>query len=388
MKMILAKFLKYGFEFFIFMLFLGLPCNHALALPDIVRVNLFEARASVPFVRLKGSANLERPHARNLGSDDSQIIIEGQRNIVALYVVSGEKRKLLFKSKMVVLSERSLRGVALQFPGRDSLIYRGEILVKSKNSCLSVINNVNVRDFVYGVVASELPVGFHPEAKKALAVLTLTRLEFLPDGKAIGDSTKSELYSGATHVTQRVKDVIDSVWNKRLYYQGKLVLPYYHSTCAGSTSAGNDLFNDRSKTLNYLSSVDCSHCKESPFFSFKRSLVKTSEITSVFGGALPVVLKRDDSKRPVIIGAKSKGKPLSGYRAWILLGRALGWGKIPGTRYYLRSVENSNPPQVEVRSSGAGHGIGLCQWGANGLANQGETYQNILEQYFPLCKIK
>ena len=60
------------------------------------------------------------------------------------------------------------------------------------------------------------------------------------------------------------------------------------------------------------------------------------------------------------------------------MGQELGWDKVPGTRYkFIPSAEN-----IEVDSTGAGHRVGLCQWGASELARRGKSYKQILQYYF------
>ena len=356
----------------------------AFAIPETVSVRLFEARESSPVVYLKSSAELIYPHGLNISLRNKHIEIRARGLSVALYMVSGKKKRLLVKSNKLILKEVSSKGIALKFPKRSNLRYRGEIILKSRNSYLEVTNKVTAREFVYGVVTSELPRHFLPAAKKSLAVLTLSRLEFLPENKTIGDSTKSELYTGTTNVSTLDKELIDSVWKKRLYYNDSLVLPYYHSTCAGSTSTGVDFFKGSGEDLSYLSSVKCRHCKNSPFFEMKQCQVPKRKVTEIFGQVLPVVLKRDKAGRPMLVKVGHDAKPISGYKTWIKLGRNLGWSTIPGTRFYLKA----KPSSIEIQSNGAGHGVGLCQWGANGLAYQNYDYAGIIKYYYPLCEIK
>jgi stage II sporulation protein D len=79
------------------------------------------------------------------------------------------------------------------------------------------------------------------------------------------------------------------------------------------------------------------------------------------------------------------GKTIDGYQFWLKLGQKFGWDKVPGTRFSL--LDNGNG-QVVFSSTGAGHGVGLCQWGAVGMAKEGKTYQQILEFYYPGCKVE
>jgi stage II sporulation protein D len=58
---------------------------------------------------------------------------------------------------------------------------------------------------------------------------------------------------------------------------------------------------------------------------------------------------------------------------------------MPGTRFEVTDLKNG---KIEFSSSGAGHGVGLCQWGAAGMARSGVDYKKILEHYFPGSSLK
>ncbi|MEZ4543016.1 MAG: SpoIID/LytB domain-containing protein [Cyanobacteriota/Melainabacteria group bacterium] len=360
----------------------------ACSIPRYVKVRLFEARAGVPKLRLAGGIKIIEPVSRDIAFAGADYTVEAEGGRVALYAVpKGKKTKtLILRGSRLVMEESSSRGMRIVFPGRTACSYRGIVVMRSATAggrpSLDVLNEVPVREFVYGIVASELPGDFAVEAKKALAVLTLTRLEFLPDQRAIGDSTKSELYTGCGRVAESDRVLVDSVFKERLYYKNRLVLPYYHSTCAGYTSSGDDLFLPDGDDFSYLKSVECKYCSGSPFYRDKVSMVDKKKVTALFGGALPVVQAKDSAGRPKTIQVGSGA--LSCYQTWLKLGRGLGWSRVPGTRFAI----NSKKDRIELVSSGAGHGVGLCQWGANGMAGLGKNYKEILEYYFPGSKIK
>jgi stage II sporulation protein D len=79
------------------------------------------------------------------------------------------------------------------------------------------------------------------------------------------------------------------------------------------------------------------------------------------------------------------GRTETAYSFWLKLGQNFGWDKAPGTRFEIKQVAGN---QIEISSNGAGHGVGLCQWGACGLAKQGAGYKKILSYYFPGSKIE
>lgn len=267
--------------------------------------------------------------------------------------------------------------------------YAGVLKVRA-NKYLEVINIVPSKDYVESVVGSELPPHFENEAYKALAVLTLTRLELLGASStrlatSIVDSTQYENYTGLQAVSPRIKSCVQAVINKRLFY-GSHQAPkvYYHSACAGGTSSAESVFGEGGRGLKYLKGVKCDFCQESPFWREKEHNVPRQKFLKLFNGKFPIIEERDSEGRPTRIAFNNKKN--SGYKVWLSLGRTFGWGAVPGNKYNFS--ESKDPRFVVLRSRGAGHGVGLCQWGANEQAKQGKTYREILKFYFPDCQIR
>jgi len=230
--------------------------------------------------------------------------------------------------------------------------YAGQLIVSLDHQRLHVINRVPVRDYVASVVSSENPKGWPVEALKAQAVITQTRL-LKGNGAMLTDTTQDELYLGSAVVRPEVTQAVNAVWGKALFYHNSPVMPFYHSTCAGST---------RDWGLPYLSPVKCNYCKASPFWKPTIRLIPKAQFESKLG-KLP--LKTD-------------------YKLWMKLGQQFGWDKAPGVNFSLTRLGE----QIQVRSVGAGHGVGLCQWGGAGLAKQGKTSDEILRYYFPKLVVR
>jgi stage II sporulation protein D len=268
--------------------------------------------------------------------------------------------------------------------------YDGTIKVSlSSNSTLEVINVVPTERYVTSVVASETPLGSPAEMLKAQAVLVQTLLSRRAEHKTIDDSTATQIYQGHIAGRPEVAAAVQSVWGERLLYHGAPIQVFYHSTCAGGTSSAANFFHLPGGSLPYLAHITCNYCSASPFYRKKQADIPAEAISELCGGALPVVLATDEANRPLKI-AIAQNKIVSGYDFWIRLGQKIGWDKVPGTRYVF---SNANPGPLSARgkftitSSGGGHGIGMCQWGAIGMAKAGKKYNEILQYYFPGCNL-
>jgi stage II sporulation protein D len=247
------------------------------------------------------------------------------------------------------------------------------------------MNTVSSLRYVESVVGSETPTNWPLEALKAQAVLTQTRLKTRRPGTPLGDSTQSEVYHGLEPITPAVQDAVHAVWGKTLTHQGHPATVFYHSTCGGRTSPASWFrpHNPDFTEKPYLTTVRCTTCGASPFFTPTTHVIPAARFRQAFKGLHPQVVEEDAAGRPVAVRL-TETETLSGYAFWLRLGQSFGWDKAPGTQFSLKHLENGG---IQITSRGAGHGIGLCQWGAAGLARQGKSYQEILSHYFPGTKI-
>jgi stage II sporulation protein D len=268
--------------------------------------------------------------------------------------------------------------------------YGGSLLFSSRvqshgHSELLAINTVSSREYVESVVGGETQPDWPVEAVKAQAVLAETVLARLTPGATIGDSTQRQLYLGSDYIRPGVPERVAQVWQEVLTWNGVPAIVFYHSTCAGMTSNGGDIFGSSASGLTYLKARKCDYCRASPFWKETVTRIKADRFQSVFGAQVPTFDAQDEAGRPIAVSYDVGGKrrQMSGYEFWTLMGQRFGWDKAPGLRFTLSRVGDF----IEVRSTGAGHGVGLCDWGAAEQARQGRTYKQILEYYFPGCSV-
>ena len=359
-----------------------------------VAVRLFENYHSKsidiwpPFELMGGSARSQINIACTASSENGRIWLRPR-------VQKEYKSSQYIQSQVfAALSELSVRevkgqGVAVSAnfydPSHRNRRYHGIITLSLlRGGTIDVINEVSRRDYVAGVVASEAPKNASYEMLRAQAVLAQTLLGRQKGTNLIGDSTQSQCYLGCSLEAPLTKSAVESVWGENIYYKDLPITVYYHSTCAGGTSSGARFFHIKNRDLTYLADIPCKNCSKSPFWKPTITEISGPSFTKVFGNDLPQILESDYTGRPLTIKL-SNGKTMTGYDFWISLGQHFGWDKAPGTRFKLKSGNNGN---IIVESTGAGHGVGLCQWGASGLASQGKSYKQILRFYFPGCVIR
>ena len=263
--------------------------------------------------------------------------------------------------------------------------YRGSIEVLVYGKDLVCKNKVSLRDYVNSVVGSESRIEFPKEALKAQAVLVQTAMLRYRKGDDLNDSTEKQAYLGAEYERAAVKQAVEETWGQSLHCNSRPVPIYFHSCCAGKTSA-SDLFTGKASGLPCDKAVECNFCKDSAFWKTTKTQISKASYQVKFPEGLPEICTKDSAGRPASVKYLSNLTIYeSGYQYWLKIGQRFGWGMMPGTRYELTDLKNG---KIEFSSSGAGHGVGLCQWGAAGMAKSGADYKRILEYYFPGSSLK
>lgn len=372
-------------------------CKSAEALPSNLRVQLFEMRDHIDSVKLLGPLEIVSPQSRRVGNQWIAVSIKDNQIQLRLLNSNNRTESPILTCRKFAVRPCGSRGVRIRVNSQLERNYLGRLVFSIDDSKpgvtgLKIANEIPTSDYVASVVGSESPPKCPPEALKALAVLVIGIVERKKDGEFVGDSTKEQAYKGCEFARPEVVRAVKSVLKKRLFFDKSPIQPYYHSTCAGGTSRGEDIFGEGAKPLTYLQSVKCVYCTKSPFWKTKTKTLPAKVMRDIFAGGMPTVLKVDAQKRPTVVIVDSPSdqskQQLSGYEVMLKIGRARGWGLVPSTRYSFYVFSSpANQEFVKIQSSGAGHGVGLCQWGAAGLAQRGKTCDEILKFYFPGCQV-
>lgn len=253
--------------------------------------------------------------------------------------------------------------------------------------------HIPLGEYLSGVVAAEMPVSFHLEALKAQAIVartyTLAQIrknggggcDRHPEADVCTDSTHCQAWVSKDEAVARWPFLRQrSNWRKILsavsetealvvVYQGKLIDAVYHSTCGGSTENSEDVWTNN---ISYLRSVDCGFCNNSPRYTetVQMEAGKVAEQLGVPQRGLNLkVVKRSDKGR--IIEIDIGGEIIRGLEFRKRLGlksSKVSWLQ-EGNQYSFTTV-------------GYGHAVGLCQYGADGMALNGYLAEEIIEKYY------
>ena len=263
--------------------------------------------------------------------------------------------------------------------------YEGILRVKRTAEGLLVTNEVELERYLQGVVPAEMPPDWEGEALKAQAVISRTyalykKKENQGKGYDLAGSVLGQVYKGAI-ADPRTSASIAQTRGMVLTYEDELALTFFHSTSAGPTEDASERWNI---DLPYLKGVSCPLDRDSPYFQWERTITLRD---------LEEALRRSGYS----VRAVATLTPLQWSRAGRLLTvrilhdggeiilkaedlrKALGFRILPSTHFAIDSFGR----EIHIRGNGYGHGVGLCQWGANVMAQQGLKFEEILLYYYP-----
>lgn len=294
---------------------------------------------------------------------------------------------------LVILPTLLVRGCALR-PAR-----RAGPTIRLYLSASGRVVRMGLEDYLVGVVAAEMPANFSPEALKAQAVaartLTVKRLRCLGgrgcshrdeadicdqpgDGQAWYASADLKRIWGQHYRAyhQRIARAVAATRGLILLHEGQPIDALYHSTCGGRTE---DAANVWGEPIPYLRGVTCGFDQISPRYRSTVSMTR-AEAASRLGLALPAaagagapfdlrILGRTPAGR--VAGISVAGKTMRGedFR------HALG---LRSADFTWKTVGES----IVFEVKGYGHRVGMCQYGAEGMARQGANYRQILGHYY------
>ncbi|HYX54377.1 MAG TPA: SpoIID/LytB domain-containing protein [Candidatus Limnocylindrales bacterium] len=254
-----------------------------------------------------------------------------------------------------------------------------------------VLASVPLEDYVAAALEGEAAILKQPEALKAMAVAIRSyaihfRGRHRSEGFDLCDSTHCQALN-FTGTTAAVRDAVQATRGEMLWYGAEPAATYFHQSCGGQTAAGTEAWPDLNAP--YLKSHSDPFCvRATPMVwraEFSRSqiqdAVQQQGLKAPSNWSRLDITQRTASGRALRLtftGGDSQAE-ISASSLRFALGRTYGWNRI---RSDLYEIENSGQ-QIVFRGRGAGHGVGLCQSGAEQMAAEGKSYREILAFYYP-----
>lgn len=262
--------------------------------------------------------------------------------------------------------------------------YRGGVLLRAQSGGVQAINVVDMDDYVRGVVASEMPASWPAGALAAQAIIARTYVAARINPAQPYDTCATEscqVYGGVAAEKPSTDAAVKATAGQVVAYAGKAASTYFSSDSGGYTASAAEVWGMNS--LPYLPAQADPFSLGGPRSQWSLQVPKAQvqNVAARYGARVGpltsvVVSKMSDSGRPQEItftGAKGTFK-LTGAEAGGFI-RALGAGSSRAT------LSGINP--LVVSGTGQGHGVGLSQYGALGMARKGYDHLHILGFYYP-----
>lgn len=250
------------------------------------------------------------------------------------------------------------------------------------------VENVPVEQYVAGVVSSEMPTEFEMEALKAQAVAARTfTVNFLLNGEKNGnydltDSTQHQVYKGEQELQEqwgaeyqekmnKINQAVKETEGQIITYNKAPITASFFSTSNGYTENSEDYWESE---VAYLRSVESPWDKNAPEFTSQTTL-SVAEVSE----ALQIPLQ-DDKKIPMEISHTDSGR----VKEITVAGNAFTGPEFRdklGLRSSDFTIEQSDNHLI-FTTQGYGHGVGMSQYGANGMAAEGKNYEDIIHYYY------
>ena len=251
-------------------------------------------------------------------------------------------------------------------------------------------------DYLWRVVAAEMPASFEEEALKAQAVAARTYAmrrmasppAAHPDAAVCTDYTCCQAYitpesaasnwgDKADYYTAKIKNAVSGTDGVVARYNGALIDAVFFSSAAGRTVDAVEVWGN---SVPYLTSVESPEGEEVPNWR-STVTVTTQEFRDTFLAAHPEAKLDGDASTWFGTVETNSGGGVS----TIVVGGVTVKGTEMRTLFSLRSVNftvSVSGEEITFSVTGYGHGVGMSQYGANALAKEGKTYEEILEWYY------
>lgn len=365
--------------------------------------------------------------------DDSGMISEKNTDealtISCAHSLFKNRRKLIIKplpeNTGIIVKEIKFAG-GFAWAGTSDREYRGTMEVRLSTNGLSLINIVNLEEYIYSVLPSEMISWWPEEALKVQAVIARNQAIYRKDVSKphrkdnfdLCNDQHCQVYNGVKQEASKARKTVDATRGEILKYNDKIVNTLFSSNCSGHTQSSNELKGwgyepfllgtiDGSgefslslagfeKWIKNVPDIFCAPSKHTYYAESRWIRIITQEELRErlnrnynLGGIKRIIpLKRSKSghiNHLRIVGTKGE---IEIEKENII--RSIALGRLRSTNFIVEGYgEISGLPEYFIFwGAGWGHAVGLCQSGAAGMVEKGYNYDEILKKYYKGVVIK
>lgn len=249
--------------------------------------------------------------------------------------------------------------------------------------------DLDIEEYLVGVVAAEIPLNYETEALKAQAVLARTNLmaameqkEELPQSISQEELLDRWKEAGYSQNYQRAAKAVEATRGVVITYQGSYPYAAFHAVSAGSTRNAQEALGEE---MPWLTGVDSTIDIPSENY-LKVTFFEKKD----FAGKLKEIFDVEAEEENPLDGLEITARDAAEYVTEVAFKDTTVTGEefrnaleLPSACLYLKEVEG----KIRIVTKGLGHGLGMSQYGANAMAQGGSGYQEILNYYFKNIEI-
>ena len=293
----------------------------------------------------------------------------------------------------------------------DKVAYRGCLrLLPTEGGRFAVINHLDVESYLTGVLSKELYPTWEPETYRALAVAarTFAMYHMITDGARseydLGDNQASQVYGGFSAETARSRDAVRQTRGVVLTFGpagDERIFQAQYSACCGGRVNGAHVIRNAHRVEPLEGEQVCTDCAACPRYRWEAVRVGKSEVYRALVGRYGAAAAALGGVRAIDIQTTTP----TGRAVWVdvsgpngkkirLRAEDIRLSLIFNGSAAARKLYSMNCRMIDLGDAmefrdgrGFGHGVGICQWGAQGKAARGWTAEQILAFYYPGAKL-
>lgn len=345
--------------------------------PDL-RVGLASGRASLTITPAGGKATVQTGSSKTITlAANTAAAIRWQDGA---FLVGREK----LRGEVLVIRPAAKAG-ELSLDGRR---YRGALELRHRGGGLTAVNIVPVDGYLRSVVPEEMPVDWPAEAIKAQSVAArsfalASRGRHASEGYDLCTTTHCQLYKGIASEKTASTAAARATRGEVLTYGGQPIEALFHTDSGGMTESSEDVWGSH---VPYLRAV-----RDTPLgtMPWTKTVSKVDLEKKLAAKGHNIGRLRAIELSPLAVGRVAKDRTASGrVKAMTAVGTkgratlsGTAWRSLLGLKSALFDAKLTKD-SVTFTGFGAGHGLGISQWGAKRLAETGKSYADILHHYY------
>lgn len=295
---------------------------------------------------------------------------------------------------------------------KSAIISNGErqsIMVDVYMTDSDSIRRMEIDEYIKGVIAAEMPAEFEIEALKAQAVAsrtyTFARIKkmFLPKDRrhenadVCTDHTHCQGWISKTDAIRswgdkggeywkKIEKAVNDTQNIIITYKNNIINPVFHSNSGGRTENAHEVW--KGDPVPYLKSVESFEEEISDNF-IDMVTIEKSEFIRILKEKYPgIIIDGNNILEDIRVKSYSEGGRVKN----VIIGNIEIKGTDFRSIFSLKSsnfnIEKNDNDSIKITTMGYGHGVGMSQWGANYMAKEGSTYEQILKHYYSDVELK